>query len=354
MVLEIVYITKLKIILQSRFFYICFLLFVILYLLLCIKLDSNISVYNVNENNFVLNVYDYKINEDYIKLTLCNKECLIGNYYFENINEVRNIKYGSKVIVKGILEEPSNNTIPNAFNYKKYLKNNGIYYLLNIDDIIIDNSEIGFFDNVRNMIVSRIRSFDSNGYIMAFIMGNKDFIDEGEYEKYQTIGVTHLFALSGMHISVIVLFLNRLLRNFKDAIRILLVDVILFLYGYLLFFPASLMRRICFYFINSLFKMFGLKVSGFKVLIFTFCILILINYRLIYDIGFIYSFATVGGILLSGEFIKSDYKLISSFKLSLVAFLFSLPVTLYNFYSFNVLSILYNLFYIFFVSFIIY
>ena len=58
-----------------------------------------------------------------------------------------------------------------------------------------------------------------------FIMGNKDFIDEGEYEKYQTIGVTHLFALSGMHISVIVLFLNNLLMNFKYSIISLIESV---------------------------------------------------------------------------------------------------------------------------------
>lgn len=354
MVLEIVYITRLKIILQSNLFYVFILLSVLLYIFLNIYFDNKVSIFNKEQTNYLLYVDDYKIKDEYIKMTLCDKECLVGNYYFDDIKEIDDIKYGSRVIVKGTLDEPSNNTIPNSFNYKKYLYNKGIYYLLKIDEIIIDNSEIGFFDNIRNWIMGRILSFDSNGYIMAFIMGDKDYIDEIEYEMYQRIGVTHLFALSGMHVSVFVLLLNKLFKKLKNNIRIIMINIILFLYGYLLFFPASLMRTVCFYFINSFFKMFGINVSGFRVLILTFCILVFINYRLIYDIGFIYSFTIVGGILISNEFIKSDNVILSSLKLSVISFLFGLPITLYNFYSFNILSVLYNLFYIFLVSSIIY
>ena len=63
---------------------------------------------------------------------------------------------------------------------------------------------------------------------------------------------------------------------------------------------------------------------------------------------------TVGGILFSSDYIKSDKKIVSSFKLSLVAFLFSLPITLYNFYSINLLSVFYNMLYVLFVGTVIY
>ena len=354
MVLEIVCITKLKIILQSKYFYIVILLLTILFVFLNVNFSNNKSVYDKKDNEFILYIDDYKLNDDYIKLTLCDGECLIGNYYFKSLDEIFEIKYGSKVIVSGNLEEPSNNTIPNNFNYKKYLNNKGIYYLLNIDNIVVDNSDINLFDKIRNFIVKRIVSFDKSGYIMAFIMGDKDYIDEEEYEKYQLIGVTHLFALSGMHVSVFVLILNKLLKGFNEKVRTIIINIVLFLYGYLLFFPASLMRTIFFYFISSLFRLFDVKISSIRVLLITFCVLVLFNYQFIYDVGFIYSFVTVGGILVSSDFIKSNNKFVASIKLSVVSFLFSLPITLYSFYSFNVLSILYNLFYIFFVSSIIY
>ena len=50
------------------------------------------------------------------------------------------------------LEEPINNTIPNTFNYKKYLNNNDIYYLINIDNISIVDNNVSIIYKLRNYI----------------------------------------------------------------------------------------------------------------------------------------------------------------------------------------------------------
>lgn len=301
-----------------------------------------------------MEVIDYDIKDDYISLNLCNHECLVGNYYFDNIGEVKDIKYGVKVKVLGELKVPSKNTIPNAFNYRSYLNNKGIYYMIKIDSIDVIDDEVSLINRIRNWLFNWIDSFDTTGYVKGFVLGVKDNIDEEEYDNYQLIGVTHLFAISGMHISVILVVLNKLFSKINDNVRYLIVDVILFFYGSLLYFPASLKRTICFYILNSFNKIFKLNISSLKILFLVVFCLIIYDYKIIYDIGFIYSICTVGGILYSSKFIKSENKLIGSFKLSLVAFLFSLPITLYYFYSINLLSVFYNMFYVLFVSVIIY
>ena len=354
LVLEKLYITKLKIVLQSNYFYILLFVIGICHVIFNINFIDRNSIYDIDQNEFLLEVYDYEIKEDYISLTLCDKECLVGNYYFKNVNEIKNVKYGIKVKINGELSVPSNNTIPKAFNYRKYLKNKAIYYTVKISSIEVIDSDVSFINGVRNWLCDWIDKFDSTGYVKGFVLGIKDNINEEEYSKFQLIGVTHLFAISGMHISVILVVLNRLLSILNNKLRYFIIDVLLLLYGAVLYFPASLKRTICFYVFNTFNKVFNINISSLKLLFLVIFSLVIYDYKIIYDIGFLYSVCTVGGILYSSNFIKSESKILSSFKLSLVAFLFSLPITLYNFYSINLLSIFYNMFYVLFVSTIIY
>ena len=117
---------------------------------------------------------------------------------------------------------------------------------------------------------------------------------------------------------------------------------ILIIYGFIVGYPSSIKRCILFFIFNTINKLFKLEISSFKVLLLVVVSLILYNYKIIYDVGFIYSVCTVIGIILCNGFINHDNKLISSFRLSLVAFIFSLPISLSNFYEVNILSIFYN------------
>ena len=279
---------------------------------------------------------------------------MVGNYYYKTIREIKDIKYGIRVKLNGELSVPNKNTVPNAFNYRKYLNNKGINFTININSIEVINDKVSFVNRVRNWLCSWVDDFDTTGYVKGFVLGIKDNIDENEYNMYQNIGVTHLFAISGMHISVVVVVLNRLFKRFHDKVRYLIIDVILLLYGSILYFPASLKRTIWFFIVNGFNKMFGLKLGSIRVLFLVVFCLVLFDFKIIYDIGFIYSVVTVGGILFSNDYIKSDKKIISCFKLSLIAFLFSLPITLYNFYSINLLSVFFNMFYVLFVRSVIY
>ena len=320
-------------------------------------LDSKESIYQIDTNNFEMIVTNYEFDGNKLSLDLKGKENLVGTYYIESLDELNNLKenirYGVKVRLQGDLKEPINNTIPYAFNYKKYLNNKKIYYTLSISKIDIIKKENMFY-KIKNIINQRINNIDKTGYMKAFILGDKGMILDDNYNAYQKIGITHLFALSGMHIGLFSGILLKVFKKFNEKKRYLIVIIILFSYGFLVGFPSSILRCIIFFTINTFNKLFDLKISSIKILLLTIYVIVLYNYRVLVDVGFIYSICSVGGLLISSSFIKSNSKFKQALKLSIIAFLFTLPISLSNFYEVNILSIIYNLFYIPYVSMIVY
>lgn len=300
----------------------------------------------------------FNIEGNKISLTLKGKEYLVGSYYIDTYDELLylkdNIKYGVSIMVEGSLKIPSNNTIPSTFNYKEYLNNKDIYYSLDISKIEILDNDIGFIYKLKNIINDRITMIDDTGYMKAFILGDKNDIDSDIYNNFQKIGITHLFALSGMHVGLLSGIIVKLLKKFNDKSKYLIISIILIIYGFIVGYPSSIKRCILFFIFNTINKLFKLELSSFKVLLLVVVSLILYNYKIIYDVGFIYSVCTVIGIILCNGFINHDNKLISSFRLSLVAFIFSLPISLCNFYEINILSVIYNIVFVPFVSIVVY
>lgn len=349
-------ITKLKIILNSNFLYILLLVLSILYVIYEKYLVDDKSIYDENDKVFILEVIDKKLDGNKLSLDLKGEEDLVGTYYINDYNELLylqdRIKYGVKIKVQGELNKANNNTIPDTFNYRDYLESKGIYYTLKINKLELIDDKVRLIYRVKNFVNKRIMKIDSTGYMKAFILGDKGLINEDNYHKFQKIGVTHLFALSGMHIGLLSGIFLKLFKKFKY--KYFLVDVILVGYGFLVGFPSSIKRCILFFILNSLNKFFKLKISNIKILFGTIFILVMIDVNILFDVGFRYSILTVLGILISSDFVKSKNKIISSFKLSIVAFLFSLPISFSSFYEVNLLSIFYNIFYIPYVSLIVY
>lgn len=315
-------------------------------------------MWNGTEEKFILSIKDINDKGDRFSITFTGDEELVGTYYLNDIEEKEYLsdilKIGTEVLVKGTLTKPLNNTIPNNFNYKSYLNNKDIYYQLKIESIEVIKDSSNVIDIIKNWILKRIDKIDNTGYMRAFVLGDNSLIDDKIYEIYQEIGVTHLFALSGSQVVLLSLVILRFLKLFKTKIRYIIAISFIIVYGFIVGYPASIKRAIVFFIIASINKLEVINLSNIKILFLTVFVLILSNYKIIYDIAFLYSVLTVFGIFLAKEFIDDKNKFKSSFKLSIVAFLFSLPITLYNFYELNVLSIIYNLIYIPYVSFILY
>lgn len=341
---------KLKTILLSKKTYLIIICFLFLYVLIFTKIIKYNSVYNGTETKITGIVTNYRLKNNKLVLEIKAEEKIIANYYYEDeLPQVKSL-IGSKITIHGKMNKPTNNTIPNTFNYKKYLYNKNIYYTFTIKDYSYQKSK-NIFYMIKNKMYEKINTPNKvNEYLNLFILGNKSYLDSDNYNMYLNNGVVHLFAISGMHVGVFIYILDKIISWRKKKA---LITAILWLYAFFVSFPISILRSIIFYTIAYLFELLGIKMSNLKILFFTFLILLFINPFNIYDVGFQYSFITVFSIFYYSNKLTGNYfkKLL---KVSLITFLYTLPITVNLNYEINLLSIFNNLLFIPLVSFIIY
>ena len=355
LVLEKQFLQRLKIILQSNIFYLILITFSIIYVFYFTKIKKYNSIYDNNQKEVVGIISKIIIDDDNIKLTLKSKEDIIVTYYYKSKEEINNLKLGLKVKVFGELKKPLNNTIPNIFNYKNYLETKKIYYLFTAKDFDIVDNNISFLYRIKNYLIDRCNKIDSLGYIKSLVLGIND-IDEEIDNIYKVNGIMHLFAISGMHISLLSSLLLKLLKKFiknNDLIMIVII-IFLILYSMLIGFTPSVTRSLYMYILLNINKRFKLNISNLKIIILVIIIMILYNPFYIYDIGFLYSISTSLGLIIYSKSINKSNKIISLFKISLIANIFSLPITINNNYQINILTLVINILVVPLVSYIIY
>lgn len=348
---------RLKTILQYNYIYIILLIVVLVISTIRLNLPVS-SKYSLEDNEFKGTLLEYKIDGDKFSFIIKGKEKLKGTYYISSEEEKDNLSklsLGITLSLSGSLSVPSNNTIPNTFNYKKYLKNNKINYTLSVEKLEVINNKTSFIYTIKNKLISYINTFKSKSYLSTFIIGDKSNLNDGVYEKYQNLGVSHIFAISGMHISllsgIIIGLFNKL--KVKENISYILVIIFLLFYIFITNFQASILRSVGLFTLLFINRQFKLEISVVNIVILDISILLLINAYLLTNIGFIYSSVVSFSLVKFNYLIKGNY-LVKLFKVSLIALLVSLPITLYNNYEFNLLSILNNLFIVPFVSLFLY
>lgn len=348
---------RLKTILQYNFLYIIIFLIITGISLVRINLPHK-SIYNLTDTNFEGQLIEYKIDGDKFSFIIANKEKLRCNYYISSEEEkvyLSNLDLGITLSLEGVLEIPSNNTTPNTFNYKKYLNSSGIFYTLSVDKLNVINTKTSVLYLLKNKLIDYINTFKSKSYLNTFVIGNKNELGEGVYETYQDLGVSHIFAISGMHISllsgIILKILNKLKAN--ETIAYLFVIIFLIIYIFITNYQASILRSVGLFTLIFLNKKLKLDIDVVNIVLLDISILLLLNANLLTNVGFLYSSVVSFSLIKFNYLIKGNY-LKKLFKVSLIAFLASLPITLYNNYEFNLLSILNNLIIVPFVSVFLY
>ena len=336
-----------KVLLHDSIYYLMLFLTIILTLIrLNLPKKSN---YNIKSKEVVGTItYLYQDNEK-INLKLKNKETLILTYYTKNKT---NLKLGDKIKVKATFQLPRSTNNKDIFNYKKYLLRRNIFYQIKPISIIkLSNSNNPYY-LIKNLIIKRI----SNKYLYTFILGDKSYLDNNIIRSYQENSISHLFAISGMHITLLVELIKKILKKFKlTEVRIYhITSIFLFIYLLLVGLSPSVLRGVLFYFLFTTNKIYYYYIKPLNLFILTLIISLIINPNYIYDVGFQYSYLiSLSLIALSSNFNNTSY-FMNLLKTSYICFIVSIPISLYNFCQINLLSIIYNLFYVPLISIIIF
>ena len=350
---------KLRTILLQSNIYRVTIVGVIIYALIVTLLPKYESVYKGSEEDFLCSIDNYKIEEDKMNLELVCKEKLVSSYYFKN-DEYKffkeKVNIGSSVRVKGKLASPKNNTVPYLFNYKKYLYNKRVYYTLKIDNIKILKENSNPFIKLKNRVIKHVNSYKDSTYLYAFILGKTELISDEVLTSYRENGISHLFALSGLHVSIfssILLFILKKLR-FKEILNYVLIFIFLLLFSFITGFSPSILRATLLFFLLSINKVFYLNIRTLDILYLVFIILVIINPFIIYNLSFILSFTAAFFLIFSSDLLKGKNYFVSLFKVSLLSYFASLPLSIYYFGYTNLLGTILNLVFVPLVSFVVF
>lgn len=133
--------------------------------------------------------------------------------YYKLQSEVEKEKFQQlsdlhEMVVKGKLASPQGSSNFAGFDYRNYLKTQGIYQTLTISEIVelkqISSWDIG--ENLsslrRKAVVWIKRNFPDpmHNYMTGLLLGHLDTDFEEMNELYSSLGIIHLFALSGMQV----------------------------------------------------------------------------------------------------------------------------------------------------------
>lgn len=343
-----------KILLCNYLYYLIFLLSVI-YTAIFINIKHEFKL-NLNSKILIGRVESISLSGNKLSLIVKNKEKVKATYYLTNKDEIHLIKQihlGDKVRLEGEFSLPLTNKDEYSFDYERYLKTKKIYYLFKIEKLSVISSSKNIFLHIKEFVINRCK----DKYLKVFILGDKSSLDSSVVRTYQDLGISHLFAISGMHVSLLSTMLLKLLKwlKVKEDNRLKIVSCILLFYLFLTTFSVSILRAVLFFICFSFNKIYYTYIDSKNIFLLVAAISLFINPFYIYDVAFIYSYSISFSLIVMANFInsfKSYFK--SLFVTSIISFLVGIPTSLYFFNQLNFLSIIYNLFYVPFISYIVF
>ena len=142
-------------------------------------------------------------------------------------------------------------------------------------------------------------SADEYGIIAAVTLGERNAVSRELKESYRVSGASHLFALSGLHLSIIFALLSvflptKMFPKSSAVVQILLLWTYVLLVG---IYP-SLLRAAVMFTCYCLCRLVSRESHNIDVLILTAFILLVFNPQWLFDVGFQMSFMAMVGIFL--------------------------------------------------------
>ena len=336
-----------KKILQSKYLFFILFLLIIIISYYRVNLEKE-SVYKKDDNEFKLIVDSKKYKNELYTIVFSGKEKLIS-YVSEFPFNV-----GDIVLVRGSLIKPKNNTIPNTYNYRMYLQSREIFWELEIDNIETIKKNSSIFYKIKDYIYNRINKNKFSEYLYAFIFGDTSYFNNEKRNIYQICGLSYLLSIG----SIQIIMITKVLKCLEGKIRLkkrtsLLINVLVII-GYILLTNKviGVLRSGLCYIISSILRYYKIKYKYQNILFIVGSVLLLLNPYYIINIGFLYSFTI--SIIISLKKVYEDNYFKRLFIVSIIAYIASLPITIYSNYEVNFLSCFFSFIFIPIFSFIIF
>lgn len=270
------------------------------------------------------------------------------------------VNIGDEIKLNGTVKEPNRNTNPKLFNYKLYLETNNIFAIINTRDYkvrLISKGNLSYGEKLRIKFKTSVEETftrylnDENSQLMTSIMlGDMNYLDDNNQIKYRELGLAHLMAISGLHIGILSTFLIYIfyLMGINRKINLLITITIIWLYGYLIGYPPSVLRALIMFTVLFYSQLINRPYDNINVLCFAAFILLICNPLWLFNIGFQLSFMATFFLITFSKLLKNKFypyngKIFNSLYTIIAVQIGIIPVIAYYFNSISLVSILANL-----------
>ena len=273
---------------------------------------------------------------------------------------------GDLVFLKNKFQDIKSSLNPHQFNYKHYLKKQGInqqVYITHQEILLLDESKVSllrFIDAFRVKIQKSLRRYhftdDELAVMNALLLGQRQEISKQLSDNYSKAGAIHILAVSGLHVGVILLILSFILKplervNNGKLIKLVLVILSLWFFAILAGFSASVIRAVTMFSAIALGQFFNKRNAVEHSLIFSMFIILLWKPLFLFDVGFQLSYTAVFGIIwiqpVLYQLWKPNFFIVDKgwqlITVSVAAQLGVLPISLFYFHQFPALFFISNL-----------
>lgn len=263
--------------------------------------------------------------------------------------------YGDILLVKGVYKIPKN--LPNSdFDYEQYLERNGIF----IDLIVIDIKKIGESKQIGDLVLRKTYDFKKSlislidrhlhepeaSLLSGILLGFQASFSEDFINKLRITGTTHIVAISGYNMTIIIEFVDKMgkkLGKFKSIFSLILV----IWFGFMTGMGPPVLRAVLSTLMRVLGKFLGRKIDSTAINLWCAAIMLTLFPNLLFSISFQLTFGAVFGLIFWVPILESFLDGIPEWMKdgsinSMSAFMLTFPVSMYQFGGISLISFFAN------------
>lgn len=271
-----------------------------------------------------------------------NKKVLIS---IKKSQQIDKINYGDLIYLEGKLEIPKIATNYKGFDYRQYLKTKKIQGIVIADNVKI--LKVKYKNNLIYQIQKKIKETikeelpdETGNLLLAILVGDKKDLSEQIQINFKNSNLSHMLAVSGAHVSYIIVGLTYITQNLIMGKRKGRVFCIFFLIIFMAItnFTPSVTRACIMAILTLVSKILYKKADIYTNISISALIILLYNPYSLLDLGFQLSFGGTIGIVIFMRFIKKkqeEPKLLNYIKqmalVSICANIIIIPIIMNNF-----------------------
>lgn len=262
-------------------------------------------------------------------------------------------EYGDKIRVAGRLETPFEEK---EFSYKNYLrifKTDSLLQPVSGLDLLEEgggflNGLFGFKNWFLHILEYQLME-PASSLVAGLVLGVRKGFSDTVMEQFNVTGLTHIIAVSGYNVSMIIVIVNSLLGFVPRQIRFYLITVFLFMFMLITGASASVVRAVIMGVIALAALESGRQQFFARTIVLTALIMGLWNPAFVmYDAGMHLSFLSTLGVvylapLLDFKWLPESGGIREAFVLTIAAQLATMPILLFQFGRISLVSPFANL-----------